>query len=132
MTNSVETCPSCHKGALISVEQLPDGYIKHFSCGHADHGRRLADSMEFHDRINFKAKEKGRGRPYLEGTSGEDLYRKTGKWMLLERVIDRAKNWYREIVKDPDTGKIVLRCEEPLSQHRGHGSARKKNAPKAG
>jgi hypothetical protein len=45
--------------------------------------------------------------------------------MRLERVIDRAKNWYREIVTDPVTGKIIHACEEPLDAHRGHGTDKK-------
>ena len=49
--------------------------------------------------------------------------------MLLERVIDRAKNWYRELITDPKTGKVVRYCEEPLSNHRERGSAKKKPAP---
>jgi hypothetical protein len=29
-----------------------------------------------------------------------------------------------EVVTDPETGNVVHRSEEPLSEHRGHGSAR--------
>jgi hypothetical protein len=49
--------------------------------------------------------------------------------MLLERVIDRAKNWYKKLITDPETGKVVHHCEEPLTDHRGHGSAKKKSEP---
>ena len=45
--------------------------------------------------------------------------------MLLERVINRAKNWYKELITDPETGEVVRHCEEPLTDHRDHGSARK-------
>jgi hypothetical protein len=49
--------------------------------------------------------------------------------MQLTRIIDREKDLYKEVVKDPDTGEIVHECEEPLSQHIGHGTAKckKKN-----
>lgn len=32
-----ETCPSCHDGVLIRVEQVAGGCIKHFDCGHKQH-----------------------------------------------------------------------------------------------
>jgi hypothetical protein len=38
-------------------------------------------------------------------------------------VIERAKDWYREVVTDYETGKMVHQCEEPLAEHQGHGAA---------
>ena len=38
--------------------------------------------------------------------------------------IDRENDQYQEVVTDPSTGEAVHRCEEPLSQHTGHGDAR--------
>jgi hypothetical protein len=67
-----------------------------------------------------------KGKPYIEGKVGDDLQRDTGEWMHLQRIIDRVKDWYTEVVTDAETGKIVHRCEEPLSQHRGHCSAKHK------
>ncbi len=101
------------------------------SCGSTSRQIRveLAEALEFHASLGYKAKSQGKGKPYLEGRTGDDLYRKTGKWMLLERVIDRAKNWYKKLITDPETGKVVHRCEEPLTDHRGHGSAKKKSEP---
>lgn len=49
---------------------------------------------------------------------GDDLFRKTGEWRSLWRLIDRLENWYSKIVRDKKTGEIVYRCEEPLDQHR--------------
>ena len=45
---------------------------------------------------------------------------------LIERCIDKDNNHYKEIVVDPETGEIIHQCEEPLSEHRGHGSDKKK------
>jgi len=47
--------------------------------------------------------------------------------MLLERVIDRAKNWYKELITDPETSGVVRHCEEPLTDHRDRGSAKQKS-----
>ena len=73
-----------------------------------------------------KARHGDTGKPYFESIASDDLYRKSCKWMLLERIIDREKDFYKEVISDPKTGKIIRKCEEPLSQHIDYGSARQK------
>lgn len=58
--------------------------------------------------------------------SGDDVRKIDGKWMEKERVIDKDKNYYKEIVTDPSNREIIHFNEEPLSEHQGHGSAKKK------
>ncbi len=87
-------------------------------------------NIQVHDTITLREKirMKGRGeagKPFIEQTHGDDLHRKSGKWMKLSRIIDRAKDWYHELVIDAETGVTVHECQEPLSQHRGHGSAKR-------
>ena len=43
-----------------------------------------------------------------------------------ERVLDRKADRYFEKVTILETGEIVHLCDEPLSQHRGHGSDKSK------
>ncbi len=43
----------------------------------------------------------------------------------VERVIDRQNDRYFEQVTIFDDGEITHHCEEPLSSHQGHGSAKK-------
>jgi hypothetical protein len=76
--------------------------------------------------MGLKGRRREGGRPYFEAVSGADLQRKSGKWMHLERVVDRENDNYREVVKDPETGAIIHECEEPLSKHQGHGAAKHK------
>ena len=91
---------------------------RHFEIG-------ISVTVEAHAKLGIKARRGGKsGRPFLESVSGDDLYRKTGRWMSLERVVDRENNKYKEVVSDPETGEVVHHCEEPLSQHKGHGSAK--------
>ena len=66
-------------------------------------------------------------KPFLELQTGDDFYRKTGEWNRREKIEDRENDRYYEHIVNPKTGEIVHHCEEPLSQHRGHGAARKKN-----
>lgn len=49
-----------------------------------------------------------------------------GLWRKVKRVFDRELDWYEEEVSDPETGEVLHRCAEPLSEHRGHGSDKKK------
>jgi hypothetical protein len=63
----------------------------------------------------------------VEAKIGDDLHRKSGRWMKLERRIDREENHYYEKITDPDTGKIIHLSDEPLSRHQGHGSAKSKD-----
>ncbi|MCI0565415.1 MAG: hypothetical protein MN733_43675 [Nitrososphaera sp.] len=47
--------------------------------------------------------------------------------MKKERTIDRKNNLYSEKVIKEDTGEVVRLVEEPLSEHKGHGSEKHKN-----
>jgi hypothetical protein len=77
-----------------------------------------------HRKRRIKRSQGGKGRPYREEIDGDDLWRKTGQWVQLTRTIDRSADWYSEKVVDTRTGEVVHQCEEPLSAHRGHGSAK--------
>ena len=49
-----------------------------------------------------------------------------GKWSHRLKLEDKKSDKYLEIITNPETGEILHKCEEPLSQHQGHGSAKKK------
>lgn len=74
----------------------------------------------------IKRRRDGERKPYREEVDGDDFWRIGRRWMRLARTIDRENDWYSEIIIDPRTGEVVHRCEEPLSAHRGHGSAKRK------
>jgi hypothetical protein len=84
----------------------------------------VSDSLQMHSQVNIKARYGNAGRPYLESKAGDDLFRKTGEWNSLERVIDRENDLYKEVISNPQTGEVIRHCEEPLSQHQSHGSAK--------
>lgn len=87
----------------------------------------LESELLVRGKLGAKAWRGGeRRKPFLETIKGNDLFIKLGKWVKLERIIDRENDRYKEIVTDPETGKIIHQCEEPLSQHEGHGSAKEK------
>ena len=89
-------------------------------------GRHDGSSAGFYGKLIAKAKHRGRKKPYVEQTVGDDLDRKSSRWMKLHRRIDRDSKWYDERITDPLTGRVVHECSEPLTAHRDRGSARKR------
>jgi len=69
---------------------------------------------------------KEEGKVISELRSGDDLWVKIGMWMNMNRVIDWKNDRYRKIITDPKTGEVIHHCDEPLSIHHGHGSAKNK------
>ena len=65
-------------------------------------------------------------KPIYELVSGEDLHRATGQWNQLTREIDRQNNRYKEVIVNSQTGEVVRHVDEPLTDHRGRGSAKPK------
>ena len=96
---------------------------------------RLPKTLEvhMHNEVKFDVKEKSRHRSpagkntfNVEITEGNDLHRNTGKWNKLWRRVDREGNKYQERIIDGETGEIIRDVNEPLGQHKGPRSPRKK------
>ncbi len=100
------------------------------NCGSKNIVLTLEDKIEVHVQTKGKVKGKGAKRPVQEFKVGDDLHRESGKWYHREMYINRKNDSYKEIVKDKFTGKIVHKCEEPLSKHIGHGNAKRKEVSK--
>src|ERR1051325_5158666 len=85
-------------------------------CGSLTRSFRVCahDSLQLHEKLGLKQKRAGLKKPILESISGDDLYRVSGKWNKISQVIDRVNNRYKKIVTDPETGKILRYCDEPL------------------
>jgi hypothetical protein len=84
-------------------------------------------NLEHHDKTRSKYRDGG-PKVVRERTEGADFFRKTGKWSVVDRLIDWLRDRYTETIWDKETGQIIHHCDEPLSEHRGHGSAKKKTA----
>jgi hypothetical protein len=105
------------------------------SCGHPFRTRGVAFSATAKGRAGIRGKarsgEAGKpgGKPWLETMSEPSWSHDRQKWLHREKTENRRDNRYTEVVKDPDTGEIVHEMDEPLTDHRGHGSARSKKDP---
>lgn len=88
--------------------------------------REVGESIVIHEGAVVK-KYRGdhaTGKPYEEILDGDSLHRDSQSWRNRRRIIDRANDAYHEVITDQD-GTAVHECHEPLSEHQGHGSARK-------
>jgi len=88
----------------------------------------VAETIHFRQMLGMKISNPsfaGKGHIRAEQLAGDELHRKTRKWFKKERVIDRENDRYFEKITDPETGQVIHHCDEPLTQHSGHGTARK-------
>jgi hypothetical protein len=85
----------------------------------------MADvAVELHADLDVKAKTPGEKKPFLHEKTGDSYWEKGKKWIRRVQTIDRRGNRYRKLVEDPETGAVVRDVDEPLTDHRGYGSAR--------
>ena len=103
-------------------------------CGGTQWLVRLSDEVsEIHNQLKAIKGPKirmgsHRKRSPYELTTGDSFSVSSKEWMDIRCEIDREKDIYREKVTNPRTGEVIHSCEEPLSRHLGHGSARQKKS----
>jgi hypothetical protein len=81
--------------------------------------------------VTGKVKDKdhpSKKNPRVEFMTGDELRKIDNTWIKKQRHIDKDRDEYLEKVVDPETGEIIHECHEPLSQHKGHGLAKKEIA----
>jgi hypothetical protein len=122
----------CAKCELSLPEDPPGG--PRVPCPRCGATARVVD-MEFHSNIDahdsWRAQLK---RPSLpsdrklrwDSFSGHEYNHELGKMVRKERTLDKDLDQYVERLIDIESGEIIHECVEPLSEHTGHGSAKKK------
>lgn len=100
------------------------------ACGSTAQQVRLLieDSVSLHPdlRIAVREGDPGRVKPHLIVQTGEPLSHRLGRWVHRTRRIDRKNDQYEETIIDPVTGEEIHRDAAPLSEHQGHGDARRR------
>ena len=104
------------------------------SCGSISrsYGELVSESFAAHDGHRAKVK-----RPSLPSAkklradtySGVEHSHKYGKLVRVNRTIDKDNDRYIETVIDMQTQEILHKCDEPLSEHVNHGSAKNRGEP---
>jgi hypothetical protein len=94
----------------------------------------LTEKAEAHDSLAAKGRHGnvGKVKPYREAFTGFDYHRDTNEWRHVSRVVDREGDRYTERIVDA-AGIVVRDVDEPLSNHRGHGTAKRRGSqPESG
>ncbi len=127
MGDAVVRCGNCYislEDDTYKVERIPcpqcGSLVRQVEINVYDEGTA-------HEKIRLTAKRPGIKRPIKEVISGDEFQISRKKWSLLERVFDRENDNYYEKVVDIETGEVYHECNEPLSEHLNHGSAKKKS-----
>lgn len=124
---TVTTCQGCNAVLEESPQTPPEMRKPCPSCGSTARLYQvlIQETVETRNSLGLKARHGTGGKPFLEQKSGDSFFGKAQKWVYRAMRIDRDNNLYSEVVVDQTTNEIIHKCEEPLSKHQGHGSAKK-------
>jgi hypothetical protein len=95
------------------------GFIKQIS---------ISDNMSMYDGIRLKKKNDNKtGKKKIEVESRDVWEKNISRDIMVKRkmLINRKDNAYFEEITNPVTGEVIHRCKEKLSDHTGHGNAKK-------
>jgi endogenous inhibitor of DNA gyrase (YacG/DUF329 family) len=121
-TETVE-CPKCGtEFSLVAQATLCP------SCEKKIHRVVLATTAKGYPDMQAKAIPPGRGKSaYFQWIkTGYEFFRKTRRWHLRERLIDRREKRYREYIEDAETGEVIRHKDERLSEHLAERDHRRK------
>jgi hypothetical protein len=103
-----EPCPKCGAIRRAAIETLEDVVL-------------VLDGMR------MVGKRAGRARPLFEARTGASYFRSGQEWHHVERLVDRENDRYVEKITRISTGEVVRHVDEPLSEHIGHGSDKRRS-----
>ena len=88
----------------------------------------ITEKIKVYEGLGYKVKDPSKTRKSKIKVEGFHKYARSQKAALVKhiRVIDRENDQYKELVINTETEEVIHSCEEPLSEHTGHGSDKKK------
>jgi len=121
------SCANCKKPLPDDLPDQPRAPCPHCGSTSRSYTESLVDGIVAHDGHRAKVK-----RPSLPSAkklradtySGVEHSHKHGKLVRVHRTIDKDNDRYTERVIDIQTGEILHECDEPLSKHINHGTAK--------
>ncbi len=127
MSNSDVSCSDCG----LTLSELPS-FREVSTCPNCgSHNRCITafditkiQTLELAKMVGKNPQRTGKQKVRRRVIAGDELHKKSGKWYRKLRIIDLDSDYYLEQITDRETGEIIHFCEEPLSKHRGHGSAK--------
>lgn len=117
-SDSIE-CIGCGKQLNESDAVCPD-------CGDT---RRvisvsITEKVTIYEGLGVKGKRPSQKKPFIEEKAGPSFSHSRQKHVHRVMTIDRDNDRYMEKVTDYQSEEVIHHCDEPLSKHRGHGSAK--------
>ena len=121
-------CHKCQVGFICSAGGTETACPQ---CGSSDVVREVTGSdnlrISISEFVDLKAKDdsypsKEKLRRHVQSGQKSDA---GGRLVEKRRLIDRDADHYEEEVIDRETGEVLRRCSEPLSEHRGRGPAKR-------
>jgi hypothetical protein len=116
-------CSGCSLRTGEDPDEFPHGPCPECGCGARYVRYAGPNAAQMMVRSTVKRRPGQRKAP-VESKQGDELSVATGRSVRVHRIIDRRRNLYYEKVHDPETRRVLHEVEEPLTEHRGHGSAR--------
>ena len=123
-SSQYKKCMKCgHKGTLVSGESLDSRTCS--MCG----SNRVVATIEICEtirvvvdhRLQFDGSNTSRTQAKKERVDykfGYDWWRDGEKFVYRYQEVNRPANRYCKFVQDPETGKVLRYCNEPLDEHR--------------
>jgi hypothetical protein len=90
-------------------------------------GKNLSATAKAYPDMEARAipPDRGRSAYYLLIKTGYEFFRKTLRWHLRERLVDRRDNRYREYIEDAETGEVIRDKDQRLNEHVAERDLRK-------
>ena len=119
-------CADCGQVLSESTGILPKESSPCPSCGSSKRRHLISIEETLTPLSSLKSIGKdANNKKFFEMFSGADWSRRVQKWIQKLRIIDKRNDYYKEEVVDPDTNERIHYDEGKLSDHVGHGSAKK-------
>lgn len=124
----IEESVECGECGYV-IDTTKDEENKKYPCEKCGSTKRnytagLFEGLQVIDGYEIKGKRPGRKKPFIEEMSRPDYSHNREKLVHKERLIDRDNDKYFERVTDYQTKEVIRECEELLSDHFGHGTAK--------
>jgi len=129
---TVVACGQCEEILDEPSDTPVDKRAPCLNCGSTSRHFKKEITSEIAVRSGIRGKarsgEAGKpgGKPWLTFMSEPSWSHRFKKWMYRDKAENRREDHYTEVVRDFDTGEIIHEADEPLSDHRRHGSAKQK------
>ncbi|NWJ45001.1 MAG: hypothetical protein HXX08_03895 [Chloroflexi bacterium] len=126
---TVETCPNCKKPFNQDSTSSHAPILVCSNCGASLFKQSITANIISKPKIVLKAKNGGKGKPFIEIIVGYDWSQALKRFVNKYRLVDRHSNKYKEVISDGETDNVIHFCEEPLNEHQDRGTAKLKKSP---